>query len=79
MVVNRKWHSSSSAFPPAPHLVLFVFCPLLFSVWADCDELDGDGGEQRMFVKPALKCPSLKTKRSRPNQRELDSKEATDF
>lgn len=43
LVVNRKWHSSSSAFPPPPHLALFVFC-LVFFVCADCDELDGTVG-----------------------------------
>lgn len=30
LVVNSKWHSSSSAFPPPPQLVLFLFCPVLF-------------------------------------------------
>lgn len=45
-VVNRKWHSSSSAFCP-PHLhSLSVFC-LFFLVCADYDELDGTVGGRR--------------------------------
>ena len=51
-VVNRKWHSSGSAFcppppPPPPPLLSSphsVFCLLFFLVCADCDELDGTVG-----------------------------------
>lgn len=40
LVLNTKWHSSSSAFPPPPCHSLLLFCLMFFRVCADSDELD---------------------------------------
>lgn len=57
LVLNTKWHSSNSAFPPPPRHSLLLFCLMFFRVCADSDELDRTVSS--VVMTPALKCPRL--------------------